>query len=162
MTKPFSYSTKYTLDKSHFSETFDESTTLKVGLNAYLKSIAFVLLGLAILYLTQISPYGAWFLIGLGFLEALSTRFKKPWWLTRQMLSKAANTELTLTIDEHGVSSKSFYVDSKISWDDIGKIEKTAQGWLLYHNAGKNYVSTRCLSDAASEFVNTQALLKPA
>ena len=115
---------------------------------------------MAILLFTEINPYGAWFVVGLGALEALSVRFRKPWWLARQMISKAANTELTLTIDENSVSSKSFYVESKISWAEVKKIEQTAKGWLFYHAGGKNYLSGRCLSESAKAFISAQALVK--
>lgn len=160
MTTPFSYSITYTLDRSHFSETYDESITASNAKTLYLKSIVLIVLGLATLLYTEISPFVAWFIVALGFLEVLSIRFRKPWWLARQMMSKAASTELTLTIDENSVSSKSFYVESKITWVEIKKIKKTTQGWLLYSATGKNYLSDRCLSDAAKEFVSAQALLK--
>ena len=160
MTASFTYSTTYILDKSHFSETFDESVTVDNSKNVYSKSIIFALLGLAILLFTEITAYAGWFIIALGALEVLSIRFQKPWWVARQMISKAANTELTLTIDENGVSSKSFHVESKILWADVTKIEQTTQGWLLYHAAGKNYVSGRCLNEATTEFMSAQALLK--
>jgi hypothetical protein len=160
MTTPFSYSTTYILDKSHFSETFDESVTPSNSKNVYFKAIALGLLGLAILLFTEVSPYGAWFIVALGALEALSIRFRKSWWLARQLMSKAASTELTLTIDENGVSSKSFHVKSNISWDDVTKIEQTNQGWLLFHAGGKNYLSGRCLSEAANDYISAQARLK--
>jgi|TARA_B110000914_G_C15422496_1_gene427295 hypothetical protein len=160
MTTPFYYATTYILDKSHFSETFDESVTLDHTKTVYFKSIVLAVFGLAILLFTVVNPYAAWFIVALGAIEALSIRFRKSWWLARQLISKAANADVKLTIDDKGVSSKSFYVESNISWADITKIEQTAQGWLLYHCAGKNYLSARCLSEAAVAFINTQALLK--
>jgi hypothetical protein len=48
--------------------------------------------------------------------DACSVYFRKPWWLARQMISEAANTELTLTVDENGVSSKSFSRLAPIDW----------------------------------------------
>jgi hypothetical protein len=155
MTAPFHYSSHYTLDKSHFSETFDES--IIVTKKAYLKSIALIILGFAILYFTDFSPYAAWFIVVVGCVDALNIYFKKPWWLARQMISEAANVELTLTIDERGVTSQSSSVESTILWQDIIKIEKTKQGWLLHHKGGKNYLSGRCLSAPANEFIQAKA-----
>jgi len=160
MTTPFSYSTSYILDKSHFSETFDESVPVGKTKTVYLKSIILGSLGLALLLFTEITPYAAWFIVGLAALEVLSIRFRKSWWLARQMISKAAGHELTLTIDETGVSSESFYIESKVLWAEVKKIQQTAQGWLLYHAVGKHYVSGRCLNNAAREFIRAQALLK--
>lgn len=160
MTTPFYYSTTYVLDKSHFSETFDESTPVKTSIMAYAKPVGLMIFGSAILYYTELSPYAAWFIIILGFVDACSVYFRKQWWLARQMISDAANTELTLTLDENGVSSKSFSVDIKVLWDEVTKIEKTPQGWLLYHASGKNYLSDRCLSESSMEFLSKKALLK--
>ena len=160
MTAPFYYSTTYKLDKSHFSETFDESIPVNTSIKAYVKSIGLAIIGFAILYFTNLNSYAAWFIIVLGVVDACSVYFRKPWWLARQMISEAANVELTLTIDENGVSSKSFSVESKITWDEVIKIEQTRQGWLLYHASGRNYLSSRCLSEAAKEFIRAQASLK--
>ncbi|MCF2947956.1 YcxB family protein [Paraglaciecola aquimarina] len=155
---PFNYTTTYTLDKSHFSETFDESVTIDPSKKIYLKSVLLGMFGAALLLFTALDPYVCWFVIALGALEALSIRFRKPWWLARQMLSKAANTELTLTIDEEGVCTKSFSVESKIAWEDVTKIEQTEQGFLLYQEKQKSYLSNRILSDDAQQFIKAKAV----
>jgi hypothetical protein len=160
MTMPFCYSTTYKLDKSHFSETFDQSYTVKSSKSPYLKSLILALSGAAILLFSNVTAYLAWFILVLGVVEALNVRFKKPWWLARQMLSRAANSELTLTIDENGITSKSFYVDSSILWSDITKIEQTSKGWLFYLTNGKSYLSNRCLSPQAGQFISEKAKQK--
>jgi hypothetical protein len=157
MNTPFSYSTKYTLDKGHFSETYDESVTVDESWRKYIKSGVMAVAGLGLLYFTQVSPYLAWFVITLAGVEALSVRFHKAWWLARQMISQAANNELALTIDEEGVHSKSVYVDSQMLWKDISQIEKTQQGWLLHLAKGKTYISDCCLSDEAVEYIARKA-----
>ncbi len=159
MPTPFSYSITYTLDKSHFSETFDESVIIDNAKAVYLKPIVLAFMGLSTLFFSEINPYAAWFIIALAALEALSIRFRKSWWLAKQLLSKAAQTAVTLTLDNEKVCSTSFHVESKIYWRDMDKIEQTSQGWLLYHSGGKNYLSGRCLSDEAKEFIGEQAAL---
>jgi hypothetical protein len=160
MTAPFHYSTTYVLDKSHFGETFDESVPPINSKTAYIKSIGLALFGLAILFFTELSGYAAWFIIVLSIVEALSVYFKKPWWLARQMISRAANESLKLTINNEGVSSSSYSVESKILWSDVTHIDQTPQGWMLHHGAGKNYLSRRCLSEEANDFIRSQATLK--
>lgn len=157
MTTPFKYSTTYVLDKSHYSETYDESKSDDSSQNPYLKAVFVALVGLVLLYFTTINPYFAWFLIAIGGVEALSVRFHKPWWLARQMISKAANAELTLSMDDEGISTTSFYVNSKILWADVSKIERTERGWLLFHKGGKSYVSNRCLSEEAQAYMTERA-----
>lgn len=160
MTTAFSYSTSYILDKSHFSETFDESVIVDNSKTVYFKSAVLAVFGLTILLFTEVNPYAAWFIVALGAIEALSIRFRKSWWLARQLISKAANAEMTLTIDENDVYTKSFYVESKIAWANINSVEQTSRGWLLYHSLGRNYISARCLSEQANDYMNKQAVLK--
>lgn len=156
MSEAFHYTTTYKLDKAQFSETYDESVTLVEPKKAYQKALLISLAGVFLLYFTDVNSYIAWFFIALGGLDAVGTRFQKPWWLTRQMISKAANSELTLSIDEEGIASQSHYVDSKILWSEMTKIEQTARGWLLYSSKGKTYVSRSCLSEQADEFIRQQ------
>ena len=157
MTDSFQYSTTYILDKSHLSETFDQSDTGENKKAEYAKAAILVVIGLAVLQLTNLSPYIGWFIIALSIVETLSIRFKKAFWLGRQLISRAANNSLTLTIDEQGIATHSHYVNSKLLWDDITRIEETAKGWLLYQGKGKSYLSNRCLSDEAREFVRLKA-----
>jgi hypothetical protein len=153
----FSYSHSYLLDKSHFSETFDESTSSIRTLKDYSKGLIFFGLGAILLVVTEVSAYASWFIIGLGVVEGLSVRFAKPWWLARQMLSKAANTELTLHIDDLGIRTDSFYVKSEMQWTEMLKIEKTQQGWLLYSKIQRSYLSGRCLSEEAEQYIQAKA-----
>ena len=160
MTTPFHYSNSYVLDKSHFSETFDESVSTKKSIRAYAKSISLAILGIGVLYVSDIFPYAGWFIIALSGVDALSVYFQKPWWLARQMISNAANTSLTFTMDENGVGSQSHSVKSHISWEEIKKIEQTKQGWLLYTSSGRSYLSSRILSEEAIHFITTKAKSK--
>lgn len=159
MTTPFSYSNTYVLDKTHFNECFEESVELDRSKTRFFKSSILCVFGLSILIFTNVNAYAAWFIVALGLLEALSIHYRQPWWVARQMLSKAAKGEVTITLDEQGLASKSFYVDSLILWSDISKIKQTKQGWLLFHSQGKNYLSNRCLSELAKSFIEDKAQL---
>ncbi len=154
MITPFNYTTKYKLDRSHFVETFDESTVEKSVMQRYLKTIMVFAIGAVLLSFTEINAYLGWFFVALGALEALSVRFSRPWWLARQMMSQAANSELSLTIDHEGLKTTSAYINKTILWQDVTRIEQTRQGWLIHHQGGRTYLSNRCLSDAAQKFIS--------
>ncbi|WDD98468.1 YcxB family protein [Thalassomonas actiniarum] len=156
MTDSFAYSTTFKLDKSHFSECYQESVVPDYSLRAYSKAIFLALMGLGLSLFTEIDQYAAWFLIGLGVVEALSVKYQKPWWLARQMLSRSANSQVTLTIDGQGIRSKSVYVDALISWGDINQVSPTGQGLLVIHKGGRSYISSRCLSEEATGFIHRQ------
>ncbi len=153
MSDSFYYQTVYTLDKSHYAETYDESATPSQGLKGYLKSIIIMAIGLVLLSLPGVDSYLGAFLFMLGVVEALSVRFHRAWWLARQLISRAANNDLTLTINEQGIESRSSYVTSLIKWQDVKSIEATSRGWLIHHNTGKSYLSNRCLSEQAQQYI---------
>jgi len=158
MSENFSYSTKFVLDKAYYTECFEQSVTIDNSWRAYAKAIFFSAFGGVLVIFTEVNPYAAWFVFTLGIVEALSVYYQKPWWVTRQMFSKAAKSEVELTINEQGVSSHSFYIDDAILWSDVAQLSKTELGWLIQHNKGKNYLSDRFLSQAATDFLQAKSL----
>ena len=159
MNSPTSYTSKFTLDKAHFNECYRESTILTLSIKAFFKSGVLILFGLTLLLFTPVDAYAAWFVIALGILEALSVYYHQPWWVLRQMLSKAAGSEVTITIDEQGVLSESFYHNGRILWQDITLIKETNLGFVLHFTAGKSkgksYVSKSCLSTDAQHYIRS-------
>mgnify|MGYP000020554553 CR=1 FL=1 len=161
MNASVSYTSKFTLDKAHFNECYSQSATLTLCANAFLKSAILVLFGVIILLFTPVNAYAGWFVVALGILEALSLYYHQPWWVLRQMLSKASGSEVTLTLDEQGVLSESFYQNDRILWQDITTIDETSLGYVLHFNIGKSvgkrYVSKACLSSQAQDYIRSKA-----
>lgn len=157
MNTPFCFTSKFLLDKAHFNECYSESSILELSAKAFFKSGILMLFGLLLLLLTPVNAYAAWFVVALGILEALSVYYNQPWWVVRQMLSKASNSEVTLTIDEQGVLSESFYHNGRILWQDITSIQETSMGFVLHFavgkGTGKSYVSKSCLSIEAQQYI---------
>ncbi len=145
------------LDKAHFSECYVESMITEHSFRAYFKAIILALIAIVLLFVVQADPYISWFIVALSALEALAVYYHKPWWLTRQMLSKAAGSKITLTLNEQSITSKSFYGENILLWQNLSIIKKTAQGWLLSHQGGKYYISSQCLSGEAEDFLAKQA-----
>jgi hypothetical protein len=157
---PFSYTITYPLDKAHFQECFSESAIITTPFHAYKKSVVLILAGMLLVLFTQMNPYAAWFVFSLGIVEALSRYYQKSWWVTRQMLSKAAKGDVKLTIDEHGIVSKSFYASLTLLWSEVLAIEITPLGWLIKHAQGRSYISNKNLSDQAIEFLTDKLNVK--
>jgi hypothetical protein len=160
MNESSTYTSTFILDKAHFNECYTESITLELSPKAFFKSAILTLFGLIILLFTPVNAYAAWFVIALGVLEAVSIYYHKPWWVLRQMLSRASNSEVKLTIDEQGVLSESFYHKGKILWKDVTKIQETSLGYVLHFNAGKrtgkNYLSKSYLSSDAQDYIHSK------
>lgn len=61
-------------------------------------------------------------------------------------------TVIAHPLDDRSITSKSLHIESTILWTQVLSLEKTSQGWLVAHRAGKNYISSTCLSAQAEEF----------
>jgi len=157
MNTPISFTCKFTLDKAHFNECYSQSNTVDRSANAYFKAGVLMLFGLIILLFTPVNAYAAWFVIALGILEALAIYYSQPWWVLRQMLSKASGSEVTLTVDEQGVLSESFYHNGRILWTEVCDIKEMKLGFVVYFIVGKktskSYISKSHLSNAAQEYM---------
>ncbi len=153
MTTPFSYTTQYILNKEHFRECYSQSVIADNSIRAYSKPLLLSAGGLFLAFYTQVNAYIAWFIFCLGGLEALSVYYHKAWWVLRQVFSKAANSEVTLTIDEAGITSQSVFVELKLEWSAVKALTATELGWLVEHTQGKNYISSSCLSEQAIDFL---------
>ena len=168
MTQTSSYTASFTLDKAHYSECYTQSSTLSHDKKTYFKANVLTVFGLIILLATPVNPYAAWFVIALGLIETISVYYHKPWWVMRQMLSKASNSEVKLTIDEQGILTESFHINNRIFWADVTRVTETELGFLIYFSLGKtamgkdiaskSYISKSCLSDDANTFINQKNL----
>ncbi|NQY62451.1 MAG: YcxB family protein [Alteromonadaceae bacterium] len=153
MNNSFSNTTTFVLDKAYFQECYSESVKIEQSFKIYVKACVLSVFGLLILLFSDVSAYIGWFIVVLGFLDAVSVYYQKPWWVLRQMLSKASNSEVTLLINEQGIATTSFYSDNKILWADISKMEQTPLGFLIVHSGGRSYVSATGLSTETQGFI---------
>ncbi len=155
--------TKFTLDKAHYTECYTQSSTLVHNKKTYFKASVLAFFGLFILLFTPVNAYAAWFVIGLGVVETVSVYYHQPWWVLRQMFSKASGSEVNLTLDDKGVLTESFYFNSRILWSDITEVKDTKLGFVLFFSLGngatgkvissKSYLSKSCLSAEAQAFL---------
>lgn len=151
--EPFEYQSSFILDKTHFRECYEESVSSKPFLQSYGKAIVMLIIGAALVLFSEINPYAAWFIFSLGVLEVVSTYYRKPWWVMRQMLSKAAKSKVVIEVTSDHIRTHSFYADNKMPFTEISVIEATQKGWLITHTSGRHYISNRCLSEFAQQFI---------
>lgn len=155
--KPFNYQSTFVLDKSHFIECYEESVTPQAFFALYIKAIVMLLLGAGLVLFSDINPYAAWFIFSLGVLEVVSTYYRKPWWVMRQMLSKVAKAEVTIEITDEYIRTHSFYNDNKMFYGDIENIVATDKGWLIRHKLGRHYVANRSLTEPAQVYLKNRS-----
>ena len=150
------FKTQFTLSREYLAECFDQS--LPHGKNAkpnYLFPVLLLAAGSGSLIFTEQPKVLGYLLVALGILELLHIRFRRAWWLARQMLGKSANTEVALTVDETGITTKSDYTQTTLLWEDIERVIETDLGLILVtKSGGQQYLSKSLFTaDLVNEIV---------
>jgi hypothetical protein len=156
--QPFEQSFKYKLDKAHLQECFEESAS-PLTKNDYKLMMFFAAVGGLVLFIENEYYYVAFFMITLAIVEFFSLKYRKTWWVWRQLLGKSGNSTVTVTIDEQGISSQSLHVNAKILWTEVESIEETDKALIIRHAGGSSYLSKSHLSDEAILFITNASKL---
>jgi len=149
------FQSKFVLNREHFEECFDQSLLLGKKPSPRYKLMAFLLItGGAIIILGKQQKTLGLFIVSLSFVEYFSFRYRRAWWLMRQMWSKNSHNTITLTISEQSVKTESLYNNSELLWDEIEQWVDTPKGiMLLLKNGAKNYLSKSSLDEQAIAFI---------
>jgi len=149
------HTSDYTLNREYFSECFDESANTATSLKTYRQAIFFIVVA-GLFFVMDIEVYVVWFLICLTGVELLSIRYKRSWWITRQMISRAAGSKISLRIDDQGIFTDGTYHQQGMLWNDIAEIKSTEKGFLILHDSGTNYLSRNGLGEGALALLATK------
>ncbi|WP_160152915.1 YcxB family protein [Microbulbifer sp. ALW1] len=143
------FKTQFTLSRDYLAECFDQSQPHGKGAKPnYLFPVLLLAAGSATLMFTEQPKVPGYLLVALGILELLHIRFRRAWWLARQMMSKSANSEVTLTVDEGGITTESDYTKATLSWSDIERVIETELGLILVSKTGgQQYLSKSLFTD---------------
>jgi len=152
------FSNHYILDREYFSECFEQSALQHPPKKQRYKFIgALLAFGFSIMTFTDQSVAVGFFFIGLAFLEYFSFKYRKPWWLTRQMWSKNAGNKINLHIDEQGIRIESLYQTQLFQWQNINQAIETPDGLIFKIQTGEqSYLSKATLNDAVIEFIKSK------
>ena len=152
------FETHFYLNKAHYSECFDQSMLVKGPQKPrYLFMGAMLLTGLFFLFFTNVQGLLAWFFIGITVLEYFSFKYRRAWWVARQMISKNAGNKITLIFDDNGIENKSVYINSQLAWESIKQVQETQVGYILeLHQGGQQYLSKSCLNQEIIDYLAQQ------
>ena len=141
------FETKFTLTRDYLTECFDQS--LPHGKSArpnFVFPLFLLAVGAGVLNLTDLPRHPGWILIVLAVLELVHIRYRRAWWLARQMWGTSANSEVTLTIDDEGIRTHSPFAQTTLLWPDIERVIETDLGYILVDSAGaQQYLSKSLL-----------------
>ncbi|MEP5570085.1 MAG: YcxB family protein [Halioglobus sp.] len=142
------FNTQFMLSREYLAECFDQS--LPHGKNAkpsYLFPVILFVAGSGLLVFSQQPKVAGFILIALGALELIHIRFRRAWWLARQMWGRSANSEVKLTIDSDGIQTRNPYTQSSLLWSDVERVVETDLGIILVtKSGGQQYLSKSVLS----------------
>tara|TARA_R110001583_G_scaffold24340_1_gene88883 strand:- start:387 stop:890 length:504 start_codon:yes stop_codon:yes gene_type:complete len=152
------FETHFILNREHYAECFDQSMLLKGPQKPRFAFIAgLIIAGLFFLFVTDVQGLLAWFFFGIAVLEYFSFKYKRPWWLMRQMMSKNAGNKITLIFDDQGIENKSVYINNQLAWQSIDSFYETDTGFMLnLHQGGQQYLSKSCLDEAIQSYIQQQ------
>ena len=86
-------------------------------------------------------------LIALAVLELFHIRYRRAWWLARQMLGRSADSEVTLTINATEIRTHSPYAQTTLLWADVERVIETDLGLILVtKSGGQQYLSKALFS----------------
>ena len=150
------FNTHFTLSRDYLAECFDQS--LPYGKNArpnYLFPALLFAAGAGLLFFTEQPKIVSGMFIALAVLELIHIRFRRAWWLTRQMWGRGADSEVQLTIDEHRIQTQNVYTQTALLWADIERVIETDLGLILVaKSGGQQYLSKSLFSaELVSEIV---------
>ena len=141
------------LDRDYFTECFEQSANTTTNFATFRLAILFFVMA-AVFFMLETKAVAAWFLLALGAVELLSIRYKRGWWVARQMISRAAGSTVNLRIDEQGIFTESTHNQLSIHWEDIVEIKATEKGFVIVHVKGVNYLSKKGLGDEVLGLLN--------
>lgn len=152
------FESEFILNRQHLEECYDQSLPFAKNRTPRFKLMAFlVVAAVLILLLGEQQNTLAFFLLALAFLELISFRYRRAWWLTRQLWSRNSGNTIKLIIDDKGIETQSLYNNSQLLWSDIIKVDETEKGLMLtLKNGGSNYLSKSNLNDLVIEFIKGQ------
>ncbi|MFA7555021.1 MAG: YcxB family protein [Spongiibacteraceae bacterium] len=142
------FSTQFTLSRDYLAECFDQS--LPYGKNAkpsYLFPALMLVAGAILLLFTGQPRAAGGLLIALAVLELIHNRFRRAWWLARQMWGRSAGSEVKLTINEDGIKTQNPYTQTALLWVNVERVIETDLGIILVdQSGGQQYLSKSLFS----------------
>ena len=152
------FKSEFILNRQHFEECYDQSLPFSKNNTPRFKLMALLIIaGVLLLFWAEQKNTLAFFLIALAFVELISFRYRRAWWLSRQVWSKNSGNTIKLIIDDNGITTQSLYINNQLLWSDISQLNETKKGLMLtLKNKGSNYLSKATLDEQAIAFIKRQ------
>ncbi|MCA0894832.1 YcxB family protein [Microbulbifer agarilyticus] len=153
------FKTQFTLSRDYLAECYDQSSLYGKSIKPnYLFPVLMLAAGTGTLLYTEQPKVLGYILVAFALLELLHIRFRRAWWLARQMLGKSANSKVTLTIDDERITTQSDHAHTTLLWSDIEQVVDTELGLILItKSSGQHYLSKSLFPDGLVEKIKDRA-----
>jgi hypothetical protein len=153
------FESEFILNRQHLEECYDQSLPFSKNRTPRFKLMTLLIIaGVFLLFWGEHQNTLAFFLLALAFVEFVSFRYRRAWWLSRQVWSKNAGNTIKLMIDDKGITTQSLYINNQLLWSDISQLNETKKGLMLtLKNKGSNYLSKAMLDEQSIAFIKQQA-----
>ncbi|RJG41846.1 YcxB family protein [Motilimonas pumila] len=142
------YQHEFTLSREYFAECYDQCLPYqKQQTPRYALMAGLVIVGIAILSFEITHGKVGILLFALAALEWLSFKYRRSWWLLRQVWSRNGGNKVTLTVSDTGITTQGAYTHTQLQWQEVSDVIDTPEGLLLTLQSGaKNYLSSSILT----------------
>lgn len=142
------YQHEFTLSREYFAECYDQCLPFqKQQTPRYALMAGLVVAGIAILSFELTHSKVGILLFALAALEWFSFKYRRSWWLLRQVWSRNGGNKVTLTVSDTGITTQGAYTQTQLQWQEVEQVIDTPKGILLaLQNGAKNYLSHSVLT----------------
>tara|TARA_R110002072_G_scaffold31735_18_gene97686 strand:+ start:9542 stop:10075 length:534 start_codon:yes stop_codon:yes gene_type:complete len=143
-----SFTTQFNLTREYLAETYDQSLPhgKSASPNYWFPAVTFGA-GAGLLFLADQPAMAGIILLSMAALELLHIRFRRAWWLARQMFGRGADSDVILTIDEDGIQTQNPTTKTALLWVDVERVIETELGLILVARSGvQQYLSKSLFS----------------
>lgn len=148
------YQTEFKLSKDYLAECFDETLPFsKHAKPSYVFPAAAAIAGVVLFTSVEQGKWGGVVLLAIAALELIHMKFRRTWWLARQMLGKTANNQVQLIVDDDHIKTSSSGAETVLAWSSVDRVTETERGLILFDNQNRQqYLSKAILSAEVVEF----------
>lgn len=152
------FESEFVLNREHLEECYDQSLPFSKNRTPRFKFITLlVAAAVLILLFGEQQDMLAYFLIALALVEFMSFRYRRAWWLTRQVWSRNSGNTIKLIIDDAGITTQSLYNNSQLLWSDLAEVSETEKGvMLVLKNGTTHYLSKKNITTEVVDFIKQQ------
>lgn len=143
------FQTQFVLTREYLSESYDQSLPhSKAASPNFVFPIVTLAIGVGLLMWTDQQKIIGIAFVSFSVLEFLHIRYRRAWWLMRQLWGRSGGSEVSLSINENEIVTENGFTETRITFGEIERVIETELGMILVTNTGQQqYLSKSIFPD---------------